>query len=596
MKLKAKFKNLSLKKKLFLFYAFSILLPLLIISIIIYCEISDSIFEKLQYSSARSYEQANDYLEYRLLETIYLSDVVVTNSEIKSILNNANADAHGQLFLRNKLIRILQSMEGSRQYVNIRIYVPEYLSGTKDGKRIFDLKEAEEAEWYLKKGDLKVYFSPDIYLEEECSGKSVSLVRDIVSDQNYDDRIAAVRIDTDINTIETILMNAAITPNAVTYLVNEENVIIAASDKTKMMNLGLGEKPEGQFSYDKYWDNDNLIYGQLNGRNVYYIRDKIQNVDWEMITIIPETDMIDDVLRVQSIILLVMVVFIVLTGVGGAMIITWIVHRLDVLVTGMKCVQAGNLNIHLENDCSDEIGILYNNYNTMIERTSDLMEEQYRLGKKLKNAELKALQSQINPHFLYNTLDMLNWLAYSGRTSEIRRAVVALSKYYRLILNKGEDVLTLEKELQHVEYYMRIQDIRYPEKILFQQDVDEKILNGIVPKIILQPLVENAIIHGILEKKERQGTIRIKGILDDKEEIWLTVEDDGVGMDEETLSHVTDGSIRSNGSSYGVRNVNARIQMMFGEKYGITYESKVNMGTRVILHFPKQIDEGVRSL
>ena len=254
----------------------------------------------------------------------------------------------------------------------------------------------------------------------------------------------------------------------------------------------------------------------------------------------------------------------------------------------MKTVQEGNLNIHLKNDCSDEIGVLYDNFNTMIERTSDLMDAQYKMGQKLKSAELKALQSQINPHFLYNTLDMINWLAHAGRTGEICSAVIALSKYYRLILNKGEDMLTLEKELNHVSYYMKIQDIRYPGKITFIQDIDSDILDGMVPKIILQPLVENAIVHGIFEKKGKQGMIKITGWLESENIICLTVEDDGIGMDEETLRHIMDGTIRSSGSSYGVRNVNARIGLVFGEGFGLTYESRLNKGTRVILRFPKQ--------
>lgn len=585
--LKIKFKNLSLKKKMLLFYVFSIILPLIIVSIVIYTEVSKSMSEKVRYSATRSYEQAKDYLEYRMLQAIYLSDMVVTNSTIKNYLGKNSQDVHEQLAMREVLQRILQSMEGSKQYLDIKIYIPNHLSDTRDGERIFAMKEAWAQSWYTHKRNSKVYFAPDLYLEKEFSGKKIALVRDIAREDNYQNRIGILRIDIDEDDIATTLENAAVTPGAVTYLVNEENIVVATSNDAQMTALGLWEERKASFLHKRQWDNE-LIKCYFGGQNVYYMAASIQNTDWNMVTVIPESDLMNDVLRVQVMVFAVMGIFIVLTSIVGTMIISRIVRRIEYLVGSMKTVQEGNLNIHLKNDCSDEIGVLYDNFNTMIERTSDLMDAQYKMGQKLKSAELKALQSQINPHFLYNTLDMINWLAHAGRTGEICSAVIALSKYYRLILNKGEDMLTLEKELNHVSYYMKIQDIRYPGKITFIQDIDSDILDGMVPKIILQPLVENAIVHGIFEKKGKQGMIKITGWLESENIICLTVEDDGIGMDEETLRHIMDGTIRSSGSSYGVRNVNARIGLVFGEGFGLTYESRLNKGTRVILRFPKQ--------
>lgn len=585
--LKLKFKNLSLKRKMLLFYVGSIILPLIIISIVIYTQVSGSMIEKVRYSSTRSYEQAKDYLEYRMLQAIYLSDVVVTNSTIQNYLGKTSQDVHEQLAMREVLQRTLQSLESSKQYLDIKIYIPNHLSDTRDGERIFVMREGWAQSWYTHKRISKVYFAPDLYLEKELSRKKIALVRDIVRDDNYRNRIGILRIDMDEKDIAMTLENAVVTPGAVTYLVNEENIVVATSNDAQMMKLELWEDRKASFSHKCQWDNE-LVKCCFDGQNIYYMAASIQNTDWDMVTVIPESDLMNDVLRVQVMVLVVMGIFIVLTSIVGTMIISRIVRRIEYLVESMKTVQEGNLNIQLNNDCSDEIGVLYDNFNTMIERTSDLMDTQYKMGQKLKSAELKALQSQINPHFLYNTLDMINWLAHAGRTGEICSAVIALSKYYRLILNKGEDMLTLERELSHVNYYMKIQDIRYPGKITFIQDVDPGILDGMVPKIILQPLVENAIVHGIFEKKGKQGTIKITGRLETEHIICLTVEDDGMGMDEETLRQIMDGTIRSSGSGYGVRNVNARIELMFGEGFGLTYESCLSKGTRVTLRFPKQ--------
>ena len=586
--LKAKFKNMSLKKKMLLFYAFSFILPLILLSIVIYKEVSESMVEKTRYSSTRSYEQAKDYLEYRMLQTIYLSDVVVTNSTIKDCLTSTTLDIHEQLAMRDTLRRTIQSIESSKQYLDVKIYIPDHLAGAKDGDYIFTMYEAGTSGWYAHKGDSKVYFAPDIYLDTELSGKKIALVRDIVSDDDYNSRIGILRIDIDISDIRTTLQNAADTPGAVSYIVNTENTVVAVSDDDQMAALGLLEDGSPRFSYDRYWDSHELTKGQIGHHKIYYMIDRIRNTDWEMVTVIPESDLLDGALRVQFIVVLIMLIFIILTSICGTMIISWIVRRIEYLVGSMQTVQSGDLDIHLENDCKDEIGVLYDNYNTMIERTTMLMDEQYKMGQKLKSAELKALQSQINPHFLYNTLDMINWLAHAGRTGEICKAVIALSKYYRLILNRGEDVLTLEKELSHVSYYIRIQDIRYPGKLTYIQNVAPEIMNGVVPKIILQPLVENAIVHGIFEKKGKQGTIKISGWLEPDNMIRLVIEDDGIGMTAETLSHVLDGTIRSTGSGYGVKNVNARIKLMFGEAYGLTYESREGDGTKVTICFPKQ--------
>lgn len=588
--MKSKFKNLSLKKKMLFIYIFSFVFPLIFLSIVIFTEISRSMIENVRYSSTRSYEQANDYLEYRIQQIIHMSDVVVMNKEIKTHLSSGGRDVYSQMELREELGRAIREIEGSSQDLEIQVYVSDLLPWVVDGDHIWLLSEADESDWYRHKEETRVYFAPGIYLEDELAGKKTALVRDISSDENYNERIGVLRINIDMKNIKATLHNAAITPNAVTYLINSENIVVAASDYEQMGKMGLLDQMDSRFTYDKYWNSSELYHTMLSNQKVYYMRDKIRNTDWEMITIIPEWDMLKDVFRVQGIVIIVMIIFFVLTLIGGSIIISWVVRRIAYLVDSMKTVQSGNLQIHLENDCEDEIGILYDNYNRMIERTSELMTEQYQMGQRLKNAELKALQSQINPHFLYNTLEMINWLAHAGRTDEICSAVIALSKYYRLTLNRGEDILPLSKELSHVEYYIRIQNIRYPGKLVYCQEVSQDVLNSIVPKIILQPLVENAIIHGIFEKKEKQGTIKISGCLDEDRTVRLRVEDDGAGIDEETLRHILDGSIRSRGSGYGIRNVNARIQMMFGEEYGLFYESEPGKGTRITIRFPMRED------
>lgn len=574
--MKKKFKNFSLKKKLLVFYSVLFVLPLLLISILIYQEVSQSMMEKIQYSAEQSYEQAKSYLEYKMLMLIQRTDVVVVNSTLTDMIQERTAketDIHQQMEQKEYIRSYLQGVEGNTQNIRIKVYVPDEFVYSADGDYIFPLTQADESPWYQKKGKQKIYFAPGIYLEEEYQERHIALVRDVWDRSGYQTRNGVLRMDIEVKELEDILWNATPTEHAVTYLINEEGIIVAASSQEKLAAIGLPEE------FD-------LRESRFHDKKVYYMRDRIRNTDWEMITIIPKNDMISGIAKLQTMVAGMMVLFGVLTIAGGAAIISWIVRRISHLVDSINQVKEGNLDVRLENDSMDEIGVLYDNYNEMIERTSDLMDEQYRMGISLKSAELKALQSQINPHFLYNTLDTVNWLAYAGRTEEIHKAVVSLSKYYRLILNKGQDTLTLEEELRHVEYYMKIQDIRFPDKLTYEVDVKEEIKSSIVPKIILQPLVENAISHGIWEKKSKQGTIRVLGYEENDQTVCIKVMDDGVGMDADTLSKVMTGSIKTSGSSYGVKNVHARLQLMFGEEYGLSYESKEGEGTCVTIRIP----------
>ena len=203
-----------------LIYFFAFIFPLIVLSIVIYTEISKSMIENVRYSATRSYAQANDYLEYRIQQIIRMSDVVVMDQEITTYLSSTKRDIYSQMELREELGRAIREIEGSSQDLGIRVYVSDRLSQTVDGDHIWLLSEADESDWYQHKERAKVYFAPDTYLEEEFLGKETALVRDIVSDRNYNERIGVLRINIDMKEIKATLHNAAITPNAVTYLIN----------------------------------------------------------------------------------------------------------------------------------------------------------------------------------------------------------------------------------------------------------------------------------------------------------------------------------------------------------------------------------------
>lgn len=191
------------------------------------------------------------------------------------------------------------------------------------------------------------------------------------------------------------------------------------------------------------------------------------------------------------------------------------------------------------------------------------------------------MQSQINPHFLYNTLDMINWLSLKNSTGEVNSAVRALANFYRLSLSGGKDIVTIADELKHVSYYLQIQNIRFGDKIKSVIDVDKDVLEYSIPKITLQPIVENAIHHGILEKPDKTGVITVKGRKIENT-IIITVSDDGIGIPEENLKSIMlYESLSKTGSSYGIKNINERIKLIYGNDYGLNCTSVYGKGTTV---------------
>ena len=199
---------------------------------------------------------------------------------------------------------------------------------------------------------------------------------------------------------------------------------------------------------------------------------------------------------------------------------------------------------------------------------------------------LNALQSQINPHFLYNTLECIHWQALLEGNVEVSRIVMALSKYYRLCLSKGQDLVPLSQELEHTDSYVTIQNMRFDNIVQMEIRIDDGLLDRMLPKITLQPLVENAIYHGIKTEEDRKGHILITG-QKVGEEVLLTVEDDGVGMTEEEIDRLNQTiDVLINDGSYGVKNVHQRLAIRYGKEYGLYYRKNPHGGITVEIRLP----------
>ena len=264
----------------------------------------------------------------------------------------------------------------------------------------------------------------------------------------------------------------------------------------------------------------------------------------------------------------------------------------------MKQAESGDLTVRFNFQHNDEIGELGQSFNHMIARIDQLIQMVYVEQENKRTAEMKSLQEQIKPHFLYNTLDTISWMARDYDAEDIVRLVDALTNMFRIGLSHGKDIITVKEEITHVSNYLYIQKIRYKDKLNYVIHVDESLYAIEVPKLILQPLVENAIYHGV-KAKRGGGTITITGV-PEGENLVFTVQDNGAGMPQEKVEELnrrmSERSVLDEKKSFGLFYIRERIQLCYGKGYGVHVESTLGEGTRVTITLPlyqkpKKFDE-----
>ena len=254
-------------------------------------------------------------------------------------------------------------------------------------------------------------------------------------------------------------------------------------------------------------------------------------------------------------------------------------------------ITKNDLQVLVSNENADDITELGINFNIMIRRVRELLKAKVKEQETLQKYELKALQAQINPHFLYNTLDTIVWMAEDKKTDQVIDIVRALSSFFRISLSKGRDWISIRDEIEHVRSYLVIQKMRYQDILNYKIEVDDDLLDRTILKLTLQPLVENAIYHGI-KNKRNGGTIIVRAQLAGDDLMHLEVQDDGIGFTPQKLAQIRAamnneiGDISMQEGGFGLENVNKRIKLYFGKQYGLNIQSKYMEGTRVTARIP----------
>lgn len=262
------------------------------------------------------------------------------------------------------------------------------------------------------------------------------------------------------------------------------------------------------------------------------------------------------------------------------------VERLEQLTENMNQINLGLRKVTVVSQSKDEIGVLVRTFTRMMDEINKLISQVYEAKIKLQKTEMKALQAQINPHFLYNSLSIINWKALEADNEEISRITLALSTYYRTSLNKGETMTIAANEIRNIDAYLQIQLIMHDNSFQVIKEIQEDALSYSVPKLILQPLVENAIEHGLDVSEKEEKWLKIS-VCKEKDALIMAVEDNGMGMSEEQAKSII--TYRSKG--YGVRNVNDRITLLYGEEYHLRVKSRQGEGCRIEIAIPVNKEE-----
>jgi two-component system sensor histidine kinase YesM len=371
-----------------------------------------------------------------------------------------------------------------------------------------------------------------------------------------------------------------------------QNILILSAERELIASRDEGVLPDIASFGSLEQEKDSRIDRKLDAMVSYTT---VKDTGWKVVTYVPLRELFRDVYALQRIIILLCAVTVVILSLFNLAIAMSFVNPINRLVKGMKMVQKDNRVVHIEDDREDEMGFLNKTFNEMSREINHLVTWVYREQITRKDAELKALQSQINPHFLFNTLESINWMARLNNVPEISETVTDLSDLMEASIGRDDRLIPVEEEFRYSEKYIALVKRRFEDKIQFTAQIQEEAAEVKIPRLLIQPLVENAVYHGI-EKLRGRGEISLNALIQ-QENLVITVMDSGPGIDKAELDDLNQKLSMGNDEyfrtlakqekkSIGIENVNRRIKLFYGDSYGLKIESEQGSYTRVVVSLP----------
>lgn len=588
------FKRLPLQRKMMLSFALPVIIIALIGMTLAFQKNYSSSRRNIEFSVNQTGQQAVSFLKSYFQTMSDISDLLERNTSIRDVV-------FGESFLDEKTGREeyeeYQQLYTAIEDINIgfpgyriSIFLPDSVRYTANRYHIYPETELTDSDRYHSMEDqIEQGRSVFIFGEERNLGSgenttynALNLYRKVRGTEGGAFYISRVSIRADV--ISTILQNAGITGKEVAVLIDENGQAVPGFSES------FPEEVVENIEVNTSGTSGPLMQmTQIQNVTYYYLlSDVIYPSEWRLLLAVPEAEIARQARRNIYYMLPILMLVILSIVLHSYLTARYYNMRLEELAKHMQQIQEGNLNAEYKvmPDSEDEFDKIAGGFNYMAEHIRRLMQEHYRMGKSVKSSELRALQAQINPHFLYNTLDLVNWMAMDFGTTEIADIAQNLARFYRLSLNRGRSILSIDEEIQHVQAYVNIENFHFSDAIRLDVNAEPKVLELGCPNIILQPFVENAIVHGIAEDNTIEScNIRIN--VEEKDgTVVFTIRDDGPGMSPEQAAELENAELNQATKGYGVKNINFRLKLYFGEEYGVHYESSPGCGTTVTTRIP----------
>lgn len=600
--MRSRVSKLPMQKRMMIFFAVPLLIVQMLSSIMAHSVLLQKFRIQYDYSVGQSLTQAVSFVESYIRNMKYLAEMVENNGQIYTVLSSdkfgrkqGDAEQYKEFYALNKAF---DSLEVTNSVYRFGLYVSDNITYANNNYYIFPesrLRERKDYEQMLQSFEMGKDY---ITLSEERLdigathlSAMVTLYHQIRSGSDTNSRVLGVcSISVAQDWIVQVMENASLTPNGLVYLVSAQGEAILSSDPL------FFEELKGQEGFPLAGGMTAWERIRIGGMDYYMNRKDVENTEWQMVSLIRLNEYDKQYYPLILTAVAALAVMVLMIVIVSYILSNYYVGKLKKLSLEMQHLQDGDLNVQIPSDQQgDEIEEVYSNFNFMVGEVRRLVQEHYQLGKDARVAEIRALQAQINPHFLYNTLDLINWIAMDYGANDIEKIAWNLARFYRLSLNHGKDLISIAEEVEHVQVYVNIEKFHYDDAIHLETDIPEALKNLACMNIILQPFVENAIVHGIGENPEIQRcsiVIRAEMI---EEDILFSVTDDGPGMTARQMQDAVSVDMDQIRGGYGIKNINFKLKLCFGEKYGVCYESVLGEGTTAFIRFPAMTMEEAKA-
>lgn len=394
------------------------------------------------------------------------------------------------------------------------------------------------------------------------------------------EQIGVFGVNVKVERLKGLYREVSLIPGMTQLIVDENNRIIFSNEQHK---IGSSLDPD----VIKYINTENIYSrGKLNGHNVFLVTNTSQYTLWKVISIIPEKDLFKDIRLIKNLTVISSLVLIILSVIISSFIARGLSTPIKKLSSSIEQVEKGDLNTVVDMDGNDEISHLGRSFNRMVKEIKALMEKTLINERRKRTAELNALQYQINPHFMYNTLNVIKWMAKMQAADNITSALDSFTSILKFSVRTGEEFISIKDEIEFIKNYVSILQLRYYNKFTVEYNIMDNIYSLKTLKFILQPIVENAVFHAF-KKKGKKYVLKIGCMFDDNS-VLFRVSDNGEGMDEKSIISAlnVEESALKGFNSIGLKNIYDRVKLHFGDEYGLQIQSELGMGTVVTVRIP----------